>query len=290
MIKPEAKLNAFTVDLEDWYHGIELPSSAWDSQERRIEVGFYKIFELLERVQVKATFFVLGWVAEKYPHLIKEISSAGHELASHGYSHEKVYNLSPAQFREEVKTTKTIIEDLTGKLLVAYRAPFFSITENSLWALEILAEEGHTIDCSISPIKTWRYGIKNCPDEIFNITESNIIEFPVSSFNLLARRWALGGAYFRLFPYIFTRKGFESRNKKGQYSMFYIHPWEYDPSHPKVPMEKKAYFTHYTRLTSTTPNTEKLLSDFKFDTVSKVVNNYQKQNGISNISINILQS
>lgn len=289
MKESEANLNAFTVDLEDWYHGIELPASEWGRQERRIEIGFYKIFELLERYQVKATFFVLGWVAEKYPQLIKALSSAGHELASHGYSHEKVYHLTPAQFREEIKTTKKTIEDLSGKLLVAYRAPFFSITEKSLWALEILAEEGHTIDCSISPIKTWRYGIKNCPDEIFNITEPNIIEFPVSSFNFFSKRWAVGGAYFRLFPYVFTKRALENRGKNGRHSMFYIHPWEYDPAHPKVPMEKKAYITHYTRLSSTLPNTEKLVSNFKFDTVSNVVNNYQKQNGISNISINVLQ-
>lgn len=192
--------NAFTVDFEDWYHGIELPYSDWHKYERRIENGFYPVFDALQKHNVKATFFTLGWVAKEYPKLIKELSAAGHELGSHGYSHEKVYNLTHQQFRKEVRDSKKILEDITSTPVICYRAPFFSITSKSLWALEILAEEGYTIDCSISPIKTWRYGISNCPDEIFRIKEANLIEFPVSSFTYLRKRWAIGGAYFRLFP------------------------------------------------------------------------------------------
>lgn len=282
--------NAFTVDFEDWYQGIELPFTEWHKYERRIEKGFYNVFELLQKHNVKATFFTLGWVAKEYPHLVKELAEAGHELASHGYSHEKVYNLTPQQFRKEITDTKKIIEDISSQPVVAYRAPFFSITEKSLWALKILAEEGHTIDCSISPIKTWRYGIANCPDEIFNISEANIIEFPVSAFKRFTKRWAIGGAYFRLFPYNFTSSGIRKRSHDGAYNMFYIHPWEYDPEHPKVKMERKAQFTHYTHLSKTIPNTEKLLSHFKFDTVSNVVKKYKQQHGIRDISINVLQS
>ncbi len=282
--------NAFTVDFEDWYQGIELPYADWNKYERRIEKGFYQVFDLLNNHNTKATFFTLGWIAKEYPHLIKELVNAGHEVASHGYKHEKVYDLSPQQFREDIRITKDIIENISGKVLTAYRAPFFSITEKSLWALPILAEEGHTIDCSVSPIKTWRYGLPNCPDEIFNITEANIIEFPVSCFKSLTKKWAIGGAYFRLFPYSFTRSGMIKRDRMGKYNMFYIHPWEYDSQHPKVKLERKTHFTHYTNLSKTISNTEKLLSQFKFDTVSNVVNRYKQQHGIKNISINILQS
>ena len=282
--------NAFTVDFEDWYHGIELPYNDWHKYERRIEKGFYPVFEILQKHKVKATFFTLGWVAKEYPHLIKELAAAGHELGSHGYSHEKVYNLTHQQFRKEVRDTKHIIEDLTSQKVTTYRAPFFSITHKSLWALEILAEEGYTIDCSISPIKTWRYGISSCPDEIFRIKENNLIEFPVSTFTYLRKRWAIGGAYFRLFPYSFTGKGIKKRSSKGASNMFYIHPWEYDPTHPKIKMERKAQFTHYTRLTKTLPGTEKLLSQFKFGTVSEVVKSYEKKHGINSIGLNVLQS
>ncbi len=281
--------NAFTVDFEDWYQGIELPYKDWGNYERRIEKGFYPVFDALQKHNVKATFFTLGWVAKEYPKLIKELAAAGHELGSHGYSHEKVYNLTPQQFRKEVKDTKNIIEDITAQKVTTYRAPFFSITHKSLWALEILAEEGYTIDCSISPIKTWRYGIASCPDEIFRIKEANIIEFPVSTFKYLRRPWAIGGAYFRLFPYSFTANGMNKRIKNKQSTMFYIHPWEYDPSHPKIKIERKAQFTHYTRLGKTLPYTQKLLSHYQFGTVSEVVKNYEQKNEIKSVGLNILR-
>ena len=282
--------NAFTVDFEDWYQGIEQPYSAWPKYERRIEKGFYAVFEALQKQGIKATFFTLGWVAREYPALLKELAAAGHELGSHGYTHEKIYNLTPQQFREEIRDSKKAIEDVTGQSVTTFRAPFFSITQQSLWALPILAEEGYKIDCSISPIKTWRYGIPSCPDEIFSIEEANIVEFPVSVFRFMKKSWAIGGAYFRLFPYLFTEKGMNKRKSENKYSMFYIHPWEYDPEHPIVDMEKKAKFTHYTGLKKTLPRTEKLLSNHRFGTVSEVVENYQKNNGIRSISIDILQS
>ncbi|MBK5284188.1 MAG: polysaccharide deacetylase family protein, partial [Bacteroidia bacterium] len=188
-------INSFTVDFEDWYQGIELPISEWSKHEPRIEQGLSKVIELLDKHQCKATFFTLGWIAEKYPQLVKRLAGEGHELGSHSYSHEKVYNQSHKEFREEIRRTKNIIEDISGKAVTTHRSPFFSITSKCLWALDILAEEGYTIDCSVSPIKTWRYGISTCPDEIFRIKENNIIEFPVSKFRLLRKSWAVGGAY-----------------------------------------------------------------------------------------------
>ena len=282
--------NAFTVDFEDWYQGIELPYSDWPKYERRIEKGFYPVFDALEKAGQKGTFFTLGWVAKEYPQLIKLLAEAGHEIGSHGYTHEKVYNLSPEAFRKEIRESKKIIEDLSGQEVITFRAPFFSITSQSLWALTILAEEGYKIDCSISPIKTWRYGIASCPDEIFRFEGSDLIEFPVSTFNYLRKRWAIGGAYFRLFPYSFTHKGMHKRSSSGKYNMFYIHPWEYDPEHPKVKIERKAQFTHYTRLTKTLPGTLKLLKNYSFGTVTEVVKHYEKKHGINSIGLDLLQS
>ncbi len=282
-------LNAFTVDLEDWYQGIELPLQSWKDYTSRIEVGLYRILELLDKYRVRATFFVLGWMAERYPALVKEVAARGHELGSHGLAHEKVYNLSAEAFRQDIRTTRNLLQDLSGQPVVTHRSPFFSITSGCLWALEVLSEEGFTIDCSISPIKTWRYGINSCPDEIYNITDAGITEFPVSTFNILKRRWAIGGAYFRMLPYLFTRKAFRKRQIEGKSTMFYVHPWEYDAHHPGAPMEWKAKLTHYARLHQTYPHTERLLEDFKFDNVSRVVENYAVKHSIRNITTDLLK-
>jgi polysaccharide deacetylase family protein (PEP-CTERM system associated) len=282
-------MNAFSVDLEDWYQGIELPFESWSGHSDRIRKGVDPLLELLDKHNTKATFFTLGWIGEKYPELIKQITDAGHEMASHGYSHEKVYDLSPEAFRKEISKTKKILEDISGTEVVAFRAPFFSITNKSLWALDVLKEEGYTIDCSISPVKTWRYGISTTPDEIFTIKENGLTEFPVSTFKLLTKNLGIGGAYFRLFPYMLTSNGLKQRAKEGKPNMFYIHPWEYDPHHPVVDMERKAKITHYTRLSKTIPFTDKLLGQFKFDTVTNVVKAYKEQREVNEYSIEILK-
>jgi polysaccharide deacetylase family protein (PEP-CTERM system associated) len=282
-------MNAFSVDLEDWYQGIELPFSSWNQHTERIRKGVDPLLDLLGKHNTKATFFTLGWIGEKYPELIKQITDAGHEMASHGYSHEKVYDLSPQAFREEISKTKKILEDISGTEVAAFRAPFFSVTNKSLWALDILKEEGYSIDCSISPVKTWRYGISTTPDEIFTIKENGLTEFPVSTFKLLTKNLGIGGAYFRLFPYMLTSNGLKQRTKEGKVNMFYIHPWEYDPHHPVVDMERKAKITHYTRLSKTIPFTDKLLGQFKFDTVSNVVKQYKAEREVNEYSIEILK-
>ena len=282
-------MNAFSVDLEDWYQGIELPFESWTNHTERIRKGLDPLIELLDKHNTKATFFTLGWIGEKYPELIRQITDAGHEMASHGYSHEKVYDLTPKAFREEISRTKKVLEDISGTPVVAFRAPFFSVTNRSLWALDILKEEGYTIDCSISPVKTWRYGISTTPDEIFVIKENGITEFPVSTFKFLTKNLGIGGAYFRLFPYALTRNGLKQRSASGKVSMFYIHPWEYDPHHPVVEMERKAKITHYTRLSKTIPFTDRLLAQFDFDTVSSVVRKYKEQREINEYSIEILK-
>jgi len=264
--------NAFTVDLEDWYQGIEMPYETWGNYEQRVEVGMNRLLQLLSDSDTKATFFTLGWIAETYPDMIKLLAAEGHELASHGYSHEKVYDLKPKKFREEIRRTKSVIEDLSGTEVSAFRAPFFSVTVDSLWALPILREEGHTVDCSIASVKTWRYGIRSSIDDIYLLSDIDMIEFPVSTFNLLHKSAALGGAYFRLFPFYLSWRAYKKRIAKDRHSMFYIHPWEYDPDHPhEEKMEKKARFTHYTNLKKTSGYTEKILKKMNFTTVSDVI-------------------
>lgn len=282
-------LNAFTVDVEDWYQGIELPFSSWKDYPPRLEIGLKRILELLEQYHVRATFFVLGWIAKEYPALVKAIGDRGHELGSHGFSHEKFYNLSTDSLREEIRGTRQRLQDLSGQEVVVHRSPFYSITSQNLWAFKVLREEGFTVDSSVSPVKTWRYGISTCPDEIFYIEDVQIIEFPISSFKILNRKWAIGGAYFRILPYFLTQRALLNRQRKGKNTMFYVHPWEYDPEHPLAPMEWKAKVTHYARLGKTFIYTKNLLKGFRFDTVSGVVDNLVDRKGLRNVSINLLK-
>jgi polysaccharide deacetylase family protein (PEP-CTERM system associated) len=238
----------------------------------------------MDQYGVKATFFVLGWIAEQHPHLIEKIARQGHELGSHGFSHEKVYHQTPEVFRDQIRLTRNCIQEITGQPVVAHRSPFFSITSENLWALQVLAEEGYTIDCSVSPIKTWRYGIRRCPDDVFRIEDAGIIEFPVSAFEILKKRWAVGGAYFRILPYRFTQTAFQKRQAAGKPTMFYVHPWEYDPDHPKAPMEWKAKLTHYARLGKMLPYTEVLFKEFTFNTVSNAIKDYTAHYAIRRIT------
>ena len=281
-------LNAFSVDLEDWYQGIELPFDQWHRHPPRLEIGLMRILDLLDEHRVRSTFFTLGWIAQRHPDLIREVARRGHELGSHGSTHEKVYHLSPDAFREDIRSTRDRIQDITGRPLAAHRSPFFSITPRNLWALGILAEEGFTIDCSISPIKTWRYGIRSCPDEIYYVEDAGITEFPVSSFFILNRRWAIGGAYFRILPYWVTARAFRKRAAAGKPTMFYLHPWECDPAHPRVPMERKAKLTHYARLSKTAPYLNRLLKNVAFDTVSNVVEHYKARHAIRRLTTDLL--
>lgn len=288
MSKISSMKNAFTIDVEDWFHGIELKQDEWKGKEYRLEKGLNTVLQLMNSAGVKGTFFTLGWIAKNYPHIIRQIDSENHELASHGYSHEKVYDLSHDAFREEVSITKKLIEDITGKKMKGYRAPFFSITSSSLWALKILSEEGYTYDCSINPVKTWRYGISTSPDYIYSVNDASIVEFPVSTFPLLHKRMAVGGAYFRIFPFMLTSNGVKSKNKKNEPVNFYAHPWEYDPGHPVIEsMERKARFTHYFNLKAMTQRTAKLLREFEFTTASDVIDEISK-NKLPNVSLNTL--
>jgi polysaccharide deacetylase family protein (PEP-CTERM system associated) len=281
--------NCFTVDVEDWFQGM-LHYNEWPGHAPRLEHGFNRVMELLNKYNAKGTFFILGAVAEKYPHLIKQLANEGHELGSHSYTHEYVYKQPPEVFREEIKRTKAIVEDLSGKPCVSHRSPFFSVTAQSLWALDILAEEGFTTDTSINPVKTWIYGISTCPDTIFKVKENGLIEFPMSKFSILSKNVCIGGAYFRLFPYWLSAYGMKKRQSQGLCNNFYIHPWEYDPHHPRIELQDKGIkFGHYVNLGKTYGNTEKMLRQFKFDTMSNVIRNYTSEKGLQEVSIDLLK-
>ncbi len=277
--------HAFTIDLEDWYQGIELPLSAWEGKENRIEIGLNKVLSLLERFETKATFFTLGWIADKYPFIIKRVADAGHEIACHSFNHEKVYDQTPATFKADIAKAKDLLEQVSGQQVRGFRAPYFSVTKKSIWALEILKELGFEYDCSISPIVTWRYGIAGSPNHIYRIEEFDLIEFPLTDFSFMTRKWGTGGAYFRIFPYAAFKKAVLKYEKNEQSFMFYAHPWEFDPEHPRVRMERKAQFTHYHNLRKMEKRTERMLSEFKFDTVQEILAAPAQQESFASLRI-----
>lgn len=273
-MKPNIKV-ALSFDVEDWYMGMELKSHEMEGKERRLTIGLSRILSLLEEKGVKATFFILGMVCDMYPDEVKMIADAGHEIASHGYSHTMVYKLTPASFRDEIKRTDDLLSDITGKKPVGFRAPYFSITKESLWALDVLIEEGYKYDASIYPGYNYRYGIPDSPHDIYKYPEKEIIEFPVSTMELFGRRIGIGGAYFRILPLFLTRRGIRKRgadnNKINAETIIYLHPWEFDPKHPKIKVAPLATLTHYINLKRTYPRLKRLLDTFSFTTCIDII-------------------
>jgi polysaccharide deacetylase family protein (PEP-CTERM system associated) len=210
-------LNALTVDLEDWYQGLEIGRQDWHGFEDRVLLSGRKLLALLAESGTRATFFVLGYVADRHPDLIREIHSAGHEIATHGDSHDFVYRLTRDSFRAEILRSVGLLQDLIGHPIFGHRAPFFSVTKESLWALEVLEELGFRFDSSIFPVHNYRYGIPDAPRWPHPATEARrLMEFPISTWRLLGTNLPIaGGAYFRIYPYAFTRMGLHSINRQG---------------------------------------------------------------------------
>lgn len=267
-------VNALTIDFEDWYQGIEIPQARWDGFESRIERSGRRLLEILSASGTHATFFVLGCIAERYPGIIKEIASAGHEIGTHGYAHEFVYQLSPDEFREIMRRALGLLEDTTGSKVIGHRAAFFSITRKSLWALDVLCDLGIRYDSSIFPVLNYRYGIpeaRRWPYEVA-VAGKTIIEFPVSTVRLLGRNIPVGGgAYFRIYPYILTRSALRSINREGYPFAFYLHPWEIDHAHPRIPLPRRVALTHYVNLRATEGRLRRLLCDFSFLPMKEVL-------------------
>jgi polysaccharide deacetylase family protein (PEP-CTERM system associated) len=259
--------NALTIDFEDWYQGLEIAPSEWERFEDRIVDPATRLLELLRDAGVHATFFVLGYVAERHPELVRAIVAAGHEVGTHGYSHTLVYRQTPESFRADMKRTIATLEELSGRPVVGHRAPFFSITRDSLWALEILGELGIRYDSSIFPVRNYRYGIEDAPRWPYEIAagERTLIEFPISTWRLRGRNLPVaGGAYFRIYPYALTRRAFRALNRSGYPAVFYLHPWELDPGHPRIPLPRRIATPHYFNLRATERRFRRLLREFAF--------------------------
>ncbi|MCG8099194.1 MAG: DUF3473 domain-containing protein, partial [Candidatus Thiodiazotropha taylori] len=243
MISQNRQINAITVDVEDYYQvsafNKQVTKADWEGYESRVYDNTHRILKIFDDNSIKGTFFVLGWVAERNKKLITEISELGHEVACHGYSHDLVYNQTPDKFLEETRKSKAILEDIIGKPIKGYRAASYSITERSLWALDILTECGFSYDSSIFPIMHDRYGIpgaKTMPHRLKTVKGNEIIEFPLSTVGIAKRRLPVsGGGYFRLFPYWLSKAGLNRVNRNDQMPfIFYMHPWEIDEGQPKI--------------------------------------------------------
>ncbi len=271
--------NAISVDVEEYFHPSEVEkyvhADQWTSLPSLVGPQTRRILDIFDRQAVKGTFFVLGWVAERQPALVREIASRGHEIACHSFWHRLVYNLTPAQFREDTQRAIQAIEDACGITPRAYRAPSYSITERSLWALEILAECGFTHDSSIYPIKHDRYGIPGFGRHASTLSTPSglIVEVPIATVKLSDELIAPvgGGAYLRLLPYRYTAAGIRRINRHDQQpACMYVHPWELDPDHPRLARGLVSRLRTYTGLRSMEGKLERLLSDFEFSTFTAV--------------------
>lgn len=267
--------NAMTVDVEDYFHAsafdrvVARPS--WFARESRVVGNTHRLLECFHRHGVRGTFFMLGWVAERFPSLVREIAGLGHELASHGYHHQLIYTLTREQFQEDVRRAKHVIEDVAGVAVQGYRAPSFSIIRASLWALDVLIEEGHAYDASVFPIRHDRYGIPDAPRHAHVIERpaGRILEVPASTVRLGRANYPIaGGGYFRLLPYAWTRWGIRRVNAAGDPCVFYLHPWEIDAGQPRLPVSRLGGLRHYANLAATLGRLERLLTDFTFDTIA----------------------
>jgi polysaccharide deacetylase family protein (PEP-CTERM system associated) len=273
-------VNAMSVDVEDYFQVSAfdrvVSRAGWDDFESRVVPNTERILELFASEGVRSTFFVLGWVAERFPRLVRQIAAAGHEIASHGYHHQLLYTLTPAQFREDVRAAKALLEQASGTPVTGFRAPSYSIVESSLWALDILIEEGYAYDTSIFPIHHDRYGIPNAErhEHVIRRNAGTLIELPASTTRVGNVNLPIaGGGYFRLLPYAWTRWGIRRVNRQEKKPVvFYFHPWEIDPDQPRFAVGAASRLRHYTGLDRTPERLRRLMREFRFTSVAGVLN------------------
>jgi len=272
-------LNGLSFDVEDWFQVENLKEAIsrdqWESCELRVVQNTRRILAILERYKTRATFFILGWVAERCRALVKEIAGSGHEIASHGYGHELIYKITPELFYTDIRLSKDILESITGCPIIGYRAPSFSITPKSGWALEVLRNAGFLYDSSIFPTSFHnRYGFNGTSRLPFQF-HNGLTEIPLSIYPLAGANFPLaGGGYFRLFPYLYFQLFFRRMNKQGKPIVFYLHPWELDPEQPRMKVRLNYRFRHYVNLEKTENRLEKLLKDFSFVPLKTLVAHY----------------
>lgn len=268
--------NALTIDVEDYFQVSALapyiPRAHWDSRPCRVERNVERILAMLDEHRTKATFFTLGWIAERYPQLVRTIVEGGHELASHGYGHERASDLSEAAFFADVDSSRKLLEDVSGQRVVGYRAPSFSIGKGNLWAFDCLARAGYRYSSSIYPIRHDHYGMPDAPRFAHQVSDG-LLEIPVTTACFFARNWpASGGGYFRLMPYALSRWLLERVNRHDrQPAIFYFHPWEIDADQPRIPgVSLKTRFRHYVNLHRTEARIKLLLQDFKWGRMDEI--------------------
>ena len=271
-------LNALSFDVEDYFQVAALSAAvtrtSWDSMPRRVEGNTSLLLDILAARNTRATFFVLGWVAEREPQLVRRVAAAGHEIACHGYSHRLVYEQTPAEFREETLRSKALLEDQAQVPVLGYRAASYSITRRSLWALDTLVEAGFVYDSSIFPVRHDIYGIPEAPraPHLIQREGGRLLEFPPSTAQLPGVRLPVaGGGYFRIFPYGVTQWAVRRVNAEGLPFNFYLHPWEVDPGQPRVRTNWLSRFRHYTNLNRCEARLKKLLGEFQFAPVREVL-------------------
>ena len=291
---PELKtLHAMTIDVEDYFHvaafrNVVRPNQ-WNQQPSRVVNSTHRILQLFADKNIHGTFFVLGWVAERYPELVKEISALGHEVASHGYSHQLIYGQTPEVFRAETLRSKQILEDLSQAAILGYRAASYSITHKSLWALDILTELGFTWDSSIFPVYHDNYGIPDTPNEPYRIqTRSGLMltEFPLTAAKVAGLNIpAAGGGYFRQFPYPLFKLLFQRASQGNSVpKIFYLHPWEVDPDQPRfTDASWLSRFRHYTNLEKCETRLKRLINDFAFGTLSDSLQSFKPTETYTNM-------
>jgi polysaccharide deacetylase family protein (PEP-CTERM system associated) len=277
-------LNAFTVDVEDYYHVSafegHIDRQRWHEYESRVGANTRRILQLLEDHQVRATFFILGWVAQQDPGLVRDIDRAGHEIASHSFWHRLVYRQTPDEFRQDLRQSRDVLEQIIGRPVTAFRAPSFSITRRSLWALEILVEEGFQLDSSIYPVYHDRYGIPDAKPHVHQIhtPSGSLWEFPPAVVRMGRLNLPVsGGGYFRLYPEAWTRRWLSRINHTGRPFVFYIHPWEVDPHQPRLKAGSRvSRFRHYVNLGRTEAKLKRMFREFRFGGIKDVVASYNQ--------------
>jgi len=276
-------INALTIDVEDFFQvnafANHIRQGQWDTFQLRVDGNTRRILDILDSYSIKATFFVLGWIAERLPALTKEIHRRGHEIASHGYGHELVYEIGPERFRADIRRSKMLLEDQCGERVNGYRAPSYSITARSLWALDILIEEGFVYDSSIFPVIHDTYGIPDAERFLHRMQAGagSLVEFPLTTLPFkfgwkIVRLPIAGGGYLRLLPVSIIRQGISSINlREKQPAVLYFHPWEIDPGQPRIKAGMKSRFRHYLNLDRTEGKLSHLFGRVKFASMKEVL-------------------
>jgi polysaccharide deacetylase family protein (PEP-CTERM system associated) len=276
ILADNARANALTVDVEDYFQveafkGV-ISNDSWDNIPTRVEANTQRLLDMFAQADIKATFFVLGWVAERHPEIVRRIHAAGHEVGSHGYAHQLAHLQSRDIFRDDIQRSKRLLEDISGERVKGYRAPTFSVRRSNWWAYDVLAEEGYDYSSSLYPVSHDLYGTPDAPIAPFHPTESGLLEIPLSTMKIGGRNLPCsGGGYFRLLPYAVSQWCIErSLAQRRSPFVFYCHPWEFDAGQPRIQAGAKSRFRHYTNIARMQGRVARLFEDFRWNRMDHV--------------------